>query len=118
MPTIDESPSTIELNISDDKLCFLILKARGFDTKVDPVEPDPGSNPTDDNDRAVLEDYAGDTTEAELRDTITGLNEDEVIDLIALVWVGRGDYSRDEWGEARRLATERHRRDSAGYMLG
>ena len=41
----------------------------------------------------------------ELRDAIAGLNEDEVIDVIALVWVGRGDYSRAEWGEARRLAS-------------
>jgi hypothetical protein len=118
MPVIDDTPDPIELNISDDKLCFIILKARGFDVKVDPVEPDPGSNPADDDESAVLEDFADDATETELRDAIAGLNEDEVIDVIALVWVGRGDYSRAEWGEARRLATERHRRNSAGYLMG
>jgi hypothetical protein len=118
MPTTNEAPDPIELNISDDKLCFIIIKARSFDTKVDPVEPDPGANPLDDDERAVLEDYAGDATETELRDAITELNEDEVIDVIALVWVGRGDYSREEWGDARRLASERHRRDSAGYLMG
>ena len=118
MPTIDESPDPIELNISDEKLAFLILKAREFDAKVDPVELDPGSNPTDDDERAVLEDFPSDRTEAELRDALRSLNEDEAIDIIALRWVGRGDYSREEWAEARRLAVERHRGDSAGYLMG
>jgi hypothetical protein len=118
MPTIDESPDPLELNISDDKLAFLILKAREFDAKVDPADPDPGSNPTDDDDLDVLEDEPGDRTETELRDALRGLNEDEAIDVIALMWIGRGDFTREEWEEARRLATERHRRDSAGYLMG
>jgi len=118
MPTIDESSEPIELNISDEKLAFLILKAREFDVKVDPIELDPGSNPTDDDERAVLEDFPSDSTEAELRDALRSLNEDEAIDVIALLWVGRGDFDRGEFEEARRLAAERHRRDSAGYLMG
>jgi hypothetical protein len=118
MPMIDESPDPIELNISDEKLAFLILKAREFDAKVDSADPDPGSNPTDDDDLEILEDNPGDRTEAELRDALRSLNEDEAIDVIALMWIGRGDFAREEWGEARRLATERHRRDSTGYLMG
>ena len=118
MPTIDESPDPLELNISDEKLAFLILKAREFDAEVDPVEPDPGSNPTDDRDVGVLEDIPENSTEAELRDALQALNEDEAIDVIALMWIGRGDFSREEWEEARRLATERHRRDPTGYLMG
>ena len=118
MPTIDESPEPLELNISDEKLAFLILKAREFDAKVDSVDPDPGSNPTDDDDLDVLADIPGDRTEAELGDALRALNEDEAIDVITLMWIGRGDFSREEWGEARRLATERHRRDSTGYLMG
>jgi hypothetical protein len=118
MPIFDESPEPIELNISDEKLGFLILKAREFDVKVAPVDPDPGSNPADDDERAVLEDQEADRTEAELRDALVSLNEDETIDVIALLWVGRGDFSREEWSEARRMAAERHRNDSTGYLLG
>ena len=118
MPTIDESPEPLELNISDEKLAFLILKAREFDAKVESTDPDPGSNPTDDDDVDVLEDIPGDRSEAELRDALRALNEDEVIDVIALMWIGRGDFAREEWAEARRLATERHRRDSTGYLMG
>jgi hypothetical protein len=118
MAKIDESPEPIELNISDEKLGFLILKAREFDAKVAPVDPDPGSNPTDDHERAILEDQEADRTEGELRDALRELNEDETIDVIALLWIGRGDFGREEWDEARRLAVERHRHDSTGYLLG
>lgn len=118
MPTIDEAPEPLELNISDEKLGFLVLKAREFDAKVDPVEPDPGSDAVDDQAREILEDYSDDKTQAELRDALAELNEDEAIDVIALVWIGRGDFGREEWGEARRLAGERHRRNSAQYLLG
>jgi hypothetical protein len=121
MPTIDEAPDPIELDISDEKVCFLIVKAREFDAKVDLIEPDSGSNPIDEEDRsAVLEDVPEeeDATESELRDAIEGLSEDEVLDVIALVWIGRGDFSREDWEEARRLAAERHRGNAAEYLMG
>lgn len=112
----DESP--IELEISGEKVCYIIMKAREYDAKVDPVEPDPGSNPTDTGGREILEDYEDDPTAAELQEAIADLNEDEVTDLIALIWVGRGDFARSEWEEVRGLARERHRTNSAEYLMG
>jgi len=108
----------VELNISTETVCYIISKARMFDVKVDPVEPDPGSNPIDMQDQEVLQDYPDDPTAAELREAIDDLNDDEVIDLIALTWVGRGDYSRAEWEDARLLARERHRQHSSEYLMG
>jgi hypothetical protein len=116
MPAQEESP--VELNINLEKVCFIIVKAREFDAKVDPAEADPGSNPADDAVRDVLEDLPDDSTADELSAAIDGLNDDEIIDLIALAWIGRGDFSGKEWGEARQLATERHRRHSAAYLMG
>ncbi len=63
-------------------------------------------------------DYADDPTAAELKEAIDDLNDDEVIDLIAMVWVGRGDFGRSEWQGARDLARERHRQHSADYLMG
>ncbi len=114
----EQEGTAAELNVSLEKLCYIIVKAREFDAKVDPVEPDPGSNPSDDDQREVLEDYADDPTLAELRAAIDGLNDDEVIDVIALAWVGRADFGKEEWREARALARERHRRHSATYLVG
>jgi hypothetical protein len=53
-----------------------------------------------------------------LRAFIADLNEDEQASLIALAWIGRGDYSGEEWEEARTLAKERNIRDPADYLLG
>jgi hypothetical protein len=115
-----------ELNISTEKVCYIIVKAREFDAKVAPAESDsrstpaddPGSNPADDGEREILEDYADDPTLLELRSAIDDLNEDEVVELIALAWLGRGDYGKEDWLEATALARERHRRHSADYLVG
>jgi hypothetical protein len=53
-----------------------------------------------------------------LRAFIADLNEDEQASLIALAWVGRGDYAGPEFEEARTLAKERNIRDAAEYLLG
>lgn len=53
-----------------------------------------------------------------LRAFIADLNEDEQASLIALAWIGRGDYTGEEFEEARALAKERNVRDPAEYLLG
>ncbi len=118
MRTSNQTKNPVALNISPEKVGFIILKAREFDAKVEPVEPDPGSNPADDADSEILEDYEDDPTLEELRGAIESLDDDEIVDLIALAWVGRGDFERREWAEARRLAGERHRGRSADYLIG
>jgi hypothetical protein len=115
---MDEEPQPIELTINHEKLGFIIIKAREFDAKVDPVEPDPGSNPTDDDQREVLEDYADDPTYAELVAALQGLNDDEINELIALVWLGRDDYEPSEWDEAVTAAREAHNERAVAYLVG
>ena len=64
------------------------------------------------------EDDSGDLTGENLEALIGELNEDEQAALIALTWVGRGDYEPDEWEEALALARERNEADTAGYLMG
>jgi hypothetical protein len=106
------------LALDPDKVCHIIVKARVFDAKVDVVEPDPGSNPSDAGMREVLEDYADDATYEELREFIADLNVDEQIELVALAWVGRGSFGADEWQEALAEAQRAHNRRTAEYLLG
>lgn len=88
------------LTIALEKVCFLIIKAREFDAKMEPEVPEPGDNPTDDAEREILFDYPDDPTVEEIRGFIESLNEDEMTDLLALVWVGQGDYDAEDWEDA------------------
>ena len=114
----DFANEPIELTISTDTVCAIIAKAREFDMKVEPSDPDPGSNASDDGAREILEDFPDDATETELRQLIDDLNDDEIVELIALTWVGRGDFGPEEWKNAKGLARERHRAQSADYLIG
>ena len=106
------------LAINPVKVCYLIVKARQFDAKVEPVEPDPGSNASDDGMLDVLEDYPDDPVFEELKGFIDNLNEDEQIDLVALLWFGRDDGGVAEWPGVRREAARARNEHSADYLLG
>ncbi|MBI0535194.1 DUF3775 domain-containing protein [Roseomonas sp. KE2513] len=65
----------------------------------------------DDNDPDALADT--------LKGLIDELNEDEQASLIALTWIGRGDYDTTEWAETLRLAKERNEAGTAAeYLTG
>lgn len=106
------------LTISPEKVCFIIIKAREFDVKDEVTEPDPGSNPSDDRDAAVLEDHEDDPVVEELTSLINSLSEDEQIDLVALAWLGRDDYSASDWSTVRDEAARAHNERTAAYLLG
>jgi hypothetical protein len=107
-----------ELQISPESVCFVIIKAREFDVKDGVSEPDPGSNPTDDKMTAVLEDHKDDPVVQELTSFIGAMNVDKQIELVALAWLGRGDYSADDWPSVREQAAEAHNDKTASYLLG
>ena len=109
------------MDIALDKVCEIILRARAIDVRDGDAETLSGSNPIDDANALALVENADDATEDELREVIAGLNEDERHDLIALVYIGRGDLEPEEWVEAVRLAREREDRMSisaADWLLG
>ncbi|MBW7835991.1 MAG: DUF3775 domain-containing protein [Sphingomonadales bacterium] len=106
------------LTISPEKICFILIKAREFDAKVEPMEEIPGSNPSDDRDIEILEDFKDDPTAEELSSAIESLNIDEQLDLLALVLIGRGDYAAEEWQEARREARVMRTDNIADYLMG
>ena len=115
---IPEGENEPTLTISPEKVCFIIIKAREFDAKDEVTEPDPGSNPSDDKDAAVLEDHEDDPVVEELTSLINCLSEDEQIDLVALTWLGREDYSASDWSTVREEAARAHNERTANYLLG
>jgi Protein of unknown function (DUF3775) len=105
-------------NISTETVCFVIVKAREFDVKVAPEELDEGSNPTDDDMQRILEDYADDPTYEELRSFLAAQSDDDLKELVALTWIGRGDYGADDWDEVLNEVPDVRERHTVAYLLG
>jgi hypothetical protein len=107
-------------DINTDKVCFLIVKAREFDVKTGVDDPDPDNDSSENYNRDELLDFTDDPTLQEIKMFVDDLNEDEQIDLVALMWLGRGDYDTSEWEDARTEAIRA--RDEHGhtaeYLLG
>lgn len=102
------------LTINPDTVCYVIVKAREFFVK---VAPDELYDDADDVER-ILEDHADDPTYQEIRQFLGSLNEDQLAELLALMWVGRGDYSVDDWQAALSAVNDLRDRHDADYLLG
>jgi hypothetical protein len=108
------------LEVDLEKVCFIVVKAHELDVKVDVTEPAPGSNAADDECREILEDYADDATRQELREFLEALNTDETANVVALMWLGRGDFDAKEWKSALREAYRVQTEHGHGpdYLIG
>jgi hypothetical protein len=106
------------LTISSESVCFIIVKAREFDVQDVETDPDSGSNAADDKMVSVLEAHPDDPTLPELRAFINTLSEEEQIDLVTLMWLGRGDGTLDDWIDLHEEAERQHNDRTAAYLLG
>ena len=91
------------LQIAPEKVAHVIVRARESDVKVAPWD-DHGSGEREDEVESILEDTLGDSTAEELKAFIDGLNVDEQVSLVALMWIGRGTYESDELNDAMAMA--------------
>ena len=105
------------LTIPLETLAYIIVKAREYDAEVPPVDEDSGSNPADDADRDVLEDTPDNPSCQELAGAIDSLSEPQRIELLALTWLGRGDYGREDWRAALAEARRVHDDKETSYLV-
>ncbi|MBV9560530.1 MAG: DUF3775 domain-containing protein [Bradyrhizobium sp.] len=101
------------LSISPEKVFFIVSKARQSD--IEASEPELLSDLTDDD--AEGGGSSRTTDRAELAAFIRDLNVDEQIDLVALMWLGRGDGERDNLRELRQDAVRAHNNRTATYLM-
>lgn len=107
----------IELNIPSDHMRELLDRLRAVMGREGEVTPDLGGNASDDEGPATLQETPGDLQLDELTRELAALDTDQQHELVALMWVGRGDFEADEWDEAVALAAERHDGPTARYLL-
>jgi uncharacterized protein DUF3775 len=119
MPDLDpEITLDPDLTLDPDAAFYIVLLAQDFAAKeAAGSDPDEGSNAADDGEIDVLQDSPDDPVEAEISAAISPLNIDARLDLIALAWIGRGDFGFDEWRDARDAAREVPPASIAHYLM-
>jgi len=113
---IVEPPS--DFVIDRETLAYIVLKAKAFDGLVASDDPTDASDSADDRFVDALEDERDNPVQRELSVAIRQLSEEAKASLVALAWVGRGDYGASEWSEALAAARERRQGSTARYLMG
>jgi hypothetical protein len=103
--------------LNPEKICFVIVKSRELASEDVGVDAD-ASNETDDRFTSILTSEGEASTEAELKGFIDAMDEDEQNALVAMMWIGRGDYEASDWKLA--VVDARARRSGlvSHYLLG
>jgi len=108
----------MELSVPLDTICRLIVRARELEAQVPAIENDDEEDPeASDDDRAVLEDEANEVVEAEIIALLDDLADDQIAEVLALAWVGRGTYDASEWEEALEEAQDSDGEDQVDQLL-
>jgi hypothetical protein len=88
------------INLNPETVCFIIDKARQFQSKEEVVITEQPDSPADDWARQLLANHAGDPCVDEVKEAVQDLEPDQQAELLALMWLGRGDYLPSEWKNA------------------
>jgi hypothetical protein len=96
--------------ISAEKVSYIIAKAREGSAAA-------GSDPADDSLADVKGGEGCAAARAELAGFLAAMNEEERCQLVALAWIGRGVFTREEWSSALAEARAHCRMPTAEYLL-
>ncbi len=116
----------VDLSLSPDTIRMLAQKARamatsledGFDGGTDhEIEFDAETLTDAHTHDGLAEEESNDLSEEELRELIDDLNVDEAAELVAVVWLGRGDFDASDFDQAVEEARERAVGSTASYLL-
>ncbi|MCD6048228.1 MAG: hypothetical protein K0S08_1875 [Gammaproteobacteria bacterium] len=105
------------LPINPETICFLINKARQFQAKEGVVIPDEPLSPAEDWALQILADQKDDPVYQEFKAVINDLEPDQLSAVVALMWIGRGDFDKSEWEEANQVAVQERTIPTADYLI-
>jgi hypothetical protein len=96
-PMSENPGSSIELDINPDDVCQLVQLARDFHAQEAVVLPDETSDQDLDMSGVAAEGSPTGPVRAEFRTIIADLEPRQQLELVALLRLGRGDFTVDEW---------------------
>ncbi len=106
---LDLNPETVE---------HIIDRAHQYQTR-DEMREEADEEDSPDLDALGDEDVQAteDPVYAELREAIDDLEPDQQVSLVALMWLGRGDFSVDDWDQALERAGEQWNERTGDYLV-
>ena len=113
----------MELLTPLETICRLILRAKELEAQVPAADPDEDPDNVDDFDDegdqalSTLEDELNDGVEEEVQAMLDDLADDQLAELVALAWVGRGTYDSSEWDDAMAEASDLDSDDRIDELL-
>lgn len=103
-------------------VCFVARKLREYETGDLLAEREDPPNPLEHADVEGItgheDEYSFDPVRQELVSFIGDLPADQKMDLVALMWLGRGNATLAEWPSIRADAADAHNARTAHYLLG
>ena len=75
-------------------------------------------SPADDSARQLLAGHGDETSFLEFKTIIDAMDPDQQQEVVAMLWLGRGDYAMDEWDSVLEQARDQWTPDTADYLLG
>ena len=111
----DDHEAAAMLEIEPETVYYLILKSREFDEKDLPgVSADSDAGPADEQIDRGMQYFDGDPVAQEIKDAIDSLNVDHQAELVALTWLGRGDFTAQDCLSC--FSTSHYSRRSLGHL--
>ncbi|AXS42059.1 DUF3775 domain-containing protein [Breoghania sp. L-A4] len=117
----------IELTINPETIRMLVQKARVANAALEDtfedghegdVEFDPDTLSEGHHHEGLVEEENDDFSAEELTELIDDLNVDEAAELVAIAWIGRGDYEPADFASATDDARSRAAGPTSTYLLG
>lgn len=106
-----------QLAISPETIGHIANMAREFHAKEQVSIPEESLSYTSDWAMQILADHKDDPIYEELNSVIDDLEPDQQVQLVAIMWLGRNDFSADEWNKALEQAADSWNEKVAAYLI-
>ncbi len=107
----------ISVDVNPEIVGRLVSLAHAFHAREEVCIPDRPLSPSSDWATQILADHKDDSTYSEFVGLIDSLEPDQQIFVVALMWLGRGDFTVEEWDAAIQDASDNWHDNTADYLL-
>lgn len=106
------------IDINPETIRFIIDRAHELQSDGDSLFAEPQVNPLEEELLGIRDTPQLDPTDTELKAVVNDLEPDQQQTIVALMWLGRGDFSLNEWEEALEAARDNWTPQTAEYLTG